>query len=54
MLRKHIKRLVKDNMKKTSLQGYVYGFRVHYEAIAVSDLLDIHEDLMEKNKMITV
>ena len=30
-----------DNMKKTGLKGYVYGFTVHYDAIAVSDVLDI-------------
>ena len=43
-----------DNMKKTSLQGYVYDFSVDYDAISVSNILDIHKYLMEKNKIITV
>ena len=30
-----------DNMKKTGLNGYVYGFSVDY-VIAVDDILDIH------------
>ena len=33
-----------DNMKKTGLNGYVYLFRVDYDAMAV----DVHKDLMEK------
>ena len=55
-----------DNIKKTSLQGYVYDlsvtslqgyvydFSVDYDAISVSDILDIHKHLMEKNKIIVV
>ena len=31
-----------DNMKKTGLNNYVYGFSVDYDAIAVDDILDIH------------
>ena len=30
-----------DNMKKTRSKGYVYDFSVNYNAIAVSDILDI-------------
>ena len=41
-----------DKMKKTSLQGYVYDFSVDYDAIEVSDMLDIHKYLMEKNKIV--
>ena len=41
-----------DNMKKTSLLGYVYDFSVDYDAIKVSDILDIHKYLMEKNKIV--
>ena len=41
-----------DNMKKTSLQGCVYDFRVDYDAILVSDILDIHKYLMEKNGIV--
>ena len=41
-----------DNMKKTGLNGYVYGFSVDYDAIAVDDILDIHKYLMEKNGIV--
>ena len=41
-----------DNMKKTRFNGYVYDFSVDYDAIAVDDILDIHEYLMKKNNMI--
>ena len=40
-----------DNMKKTSLKGYVYDFSVDYDAISISDITDIHKYLMEKNKI---
>ena len=36
-------------MKKTGLNGYVYDFSVDYDAIAVDDILDIHNYLMRKN-----
>ena len=39
-----------DNMKKTGLKVYVYDFSVDYDAISVSDILDIHKDLMKKTK----
>ena len=38
-----------ENMKKTGLKGYVYDFSVDYNAIAVSDILDIHKYLMKKH-----
>ena len=41
-----------DNMKKTGLNGYVYGFSVDYDTIAVDDILDIHKYLMEKNYIV--
>ena len=41
-----------DNMKKTDLIGYVYYFRVDYDAITVDDILDMHKYLMKKNNMI--
>ena len=41
-----------DNMKRTGFNGYVYGFSVDYDAIAVDDILDIHKSLMKKNSMI--
>ena len=41
-----------DNMKKAGLKGYVYDFSVDYNAIAVSDILDIHRYLMKKNEIV--
>ena len=38
-----------DNMKKTTLWGCVYDFSIDYDAIEVSDILDINKYLMEKN-----
>ena len=43
-----------DNMKNTSLQGYVYDFSVDYDAIVLSAILDIHKYLMKKNGMVVV
>ena len=37
------------NTKKTGLNGYVYDFSIDYDAIAVNDILDIHNYLMKKN-----
>ena len=41
-----------DKMKKTGLKGYVYDFSVHYDAIAVADILEIHKYLMKKNEIV--
>ena len=41
-----------DNMKKTGLKGYVHDFSVDYDAILVSDILDIHKYLMKKNGIV--
>ena len=41
-------------MKKTRFNDYIYDFSVDYDAIEVSDILDIHKYLMEKNKIIKV
>ena len=38
-----------DNTKETELKGYVYDFRVDYNAIAVADILYIHKYLMKIN-----
>ena len=46
------KEFSEDNTKKTGFNGYVYDFSVDYDAIAVSDILDMHKCLMEKNGMI--
>ena len=43
-----------DNTKKTSLHGCVYDFSVDYDAISVSDILDIHKYLMENNKIVVI
>ena len=37
-----------DNMEKTRLTGYVYGFSVDYNAVTVDDIKDIHNYLMKK------
>ena len=37
-------------MKKTGFNSYVYDFSVDYGAIAVNDILDIHNYLMKKKK----
>ena len=39
-------------MKKTGLNGCVYEFSVNYDAIAVDDILDIHNYLMKKNDIV--
>ena len=41
-------------MKKAGFNGYIYGFSVDYDAIAVSDILDINKYLTKKNKIIVV
>ena len=42
-----------DDMKKTWLHnGYIYDFSTDYNAIAVSDILDIHKYLMKKNGIV--
>ena len=40
-----------DNIKKTGLNRYVYGFSADYDTIAVDYILDIHKYLMEKNNI---
>ena len=37
-------------MKTIGFNGYIYGFSVDYDAIAVNDFLDIHKYLMKKKK----
>ena len=41
-------------MKKTGLKGCVCGFSVVFDAIEVSDILDIHKYLMGKNEIVCV
>ena len=38
-----------DHAKKTGLNGYVYNFSVDYHAIAVDDILNIHNYLMKNH-----
>ena len=52
MLRKHSKDWTADNMKKTEFHGYVYDFSVDYDAIAVGDILNIHNYLMKKKDIV--
>ena len=40
------------NMRKTGLKGYVCDFSVDYNAVAVTDILDIHKHVMKKNGMV--
>ena len=40
------------NMKKTELNGYVYGFSADCDVNAVDDMLDIHKHLMKNSNMI--
>ena len=40
------------NMKRTEFTGYVYDFKIDYEAIAVDDIKDIHKYLMKKNDIV--
>ena len=39
-------------MTKTQLNGYVYDFGVDYDAVAVDDILEIHNYLMKKNEIV--
>ena len=41
-----------DNIKKTGLTGYVYDFRVDYNAIANYDIKDVHNYLMVENDIV--
>ena len=41
-----------DNMKKTGFNGCIYDFSTNYNAIATSDILDIHKYLMKKNNIV--
>ena len=41
-----------DNMKKTGFNGYMYDFSTDFNAIAVSDILDIHKYLMKRNGIV--
>ena len=36
-------------MKKTGLNGYIYNFRVDYDAIGIADILDIDKYLVNKH-----
>ena len=37
-----------DNIKKTGLYGYVYGFSVDYDSIDIADISDTHKYLTKK------
>ena len=40
------------NMKKTVFTGYVYDFKVDYDAITVDDIKDIHKYLIKKSDIV--
>ena len=40
-----------NNLKKTVLYRYSYGFAVDYDSIGVDDVLDIHRYLMKKHNL---
>ena len=42
-----------DNMRKTGLNGYVYDFSVDYSDTVVNDILEIHNDLIKKNDIVS-
>ena len=39
-------------MKKTGFNGYVYDFRVDYDATDVDNIKNIHAYLMKKNDIV--
>ena len=41
-----------NNMKKTGLNRYLYDFSVGYDAIAVDNILDIHNYLIKMNDIV--
>ena len=41
-------------MKKTGFNGYIYDFSTNYNAILISDILDIHQYLMKKNNIVSM
>ena len=43
-----------DNMKKTGFNGSTYDFSVDYDAVSVSDILDMHKYLTKKNEIVRV
>ena len=52
MLTTHFKDWSIDNMKKTGPKGCIYDFSVDYNAIAVSNLLEIDKYLMKDNEIV--
>ena len=41
-----------DDLKETGFNGYIYDISVDYDAIAVSDILNVHKYLMKKNGIV--
>ena len=48
----HLKDFFVDNLKKIEFYGYIYGFSVDYDALAVDDILGIQKYLMKTNDTI--
>ena len=53
---KHFKRLVSRwfEKKKTGFTGYVYGFSVDCDPVAVDDIKDIYKYLMKENNILWI
>ena len=43
---------LQDNIKKAAFNGYIYDFSTDYNAISVSDILEIHKYLMKKTGIV--
>ena len=41
-----------DNLRNTGLNRFVHDFSVDYDAVAIDDILDIHNYLMKKNDIV--
>ena len=41
-----------DNLKKAGCNGYIYGFSIDWDAVAVDYIKDIHKYLMKKNNIV--
>ena len=39
-------------MKKAERHGYIYHFSVDYDAIAIDDILNIHQYLMKNDSIV--
>ena len=52
MSRKHYKKFFSRQYEKHGLNGYVYDLSVDYNAIAIDDILDMHNYLMKEHGIV--